>query len=196
VDHQLTSKHGLGGRYLYNDNFQGGGGQATPPGLTTQNPLRTQAASAWLTSSLTPRTLNELRVSYQRYATTTTASDPQSETIPSIEVSQLGLTGFNAASDRTAIGLAVNLPQLRGAHSLKFGADLRRTRIAQIDLSLMKTTRIRERHRFQLRADFFNFSNTRNFGIPEARINNAGFANQWGTDGGNRRIFVSAKYQF
>jgi hypothetical protein len=47
-----------------------------------------------------------------------------------------------------------------------------------------------------LRADFFNLSNTRNFGIPEARINNAGFGNQWGTDGGNRRIFVSLKYQF
>lgn len=144
VDHQLTNKHGIGGRYLYNDNFQGGGGQVTPPGLTTQNPLRTQAASAWLTSTLTPRMLNELRLSYQRYGSTTTASDPASETIPSVEIPQLGLTGFNAATDRTAIGLAVNLPQYRfnntyqiqdtfsmtrGAHSLKFGADLRRTRI-------------------------------------------------------------------
>jgi hypothetical protein len=147
IDHQLTSKHNLGGRYLYNDNFTGGGGQATPPGLTTQVPLRTQAFSFWLTSMLTPRALNELRLSYQRYATTTTASDPQSETIPSVEVPQLGLTGFNAAADRTAIGLAVNLPQYRynntyqiqdtfsathGSHSWKFGADLRRTRIKSL----------------------------------------------------------------
>ncbi len=147
IDHQLTSEHSLGGRYLYNDNFSSGSGQVTPPGLTTQNPLRTQAAEAWLTSSLTARTLNELRLGWQRYGSTTTAMDPSSETIPSIEVPQLGLTGFNAASDRTAIGLAVNLPQYRfnniyqiqdnlsyssGAHALKFGVDLRRTRIKSL----------------------------------------------------------------
>jgi hypothetical protein len=113
IDHQLTQKHSLGGRYLYNDNFSGGGGQATPPGLTTQVPQRQQALSLWLTSNLTPRTLNEIRLSWQRLGSTTTASDPASETIPSIEVPQLGLTGFNAAADRTAIGLAVNLPQYR-----------------------------------------------------------------------------------
>jgi hypothetical protein len=73
---------------------------------------------------------------------------------------------------------------------------LRSDGIANLDLSLMKSTRIRERHQFQLRADFFNFSNTRNFGVPEGRITNSGFLNQWGTDGGNRRIFVSAKYLF
>jgi len=73
---------------------------------------------------------------------------------------------------------------------------LRSDGIANIDFSLMKATRIIEGHQLQLRADFFNFSNTRNFGIPEARINNAGFGNQWGTDGGNRRIFVSLKYVF
>jgi len=73
---------------------------------------------------------------------------------------------------------------------------LRSDGIAQIDLSLMKATKITERHQLQFRADFFNFGNTRNFGIPEARISNAGFANQWGTDGGNRRIFMSLKYVF
>jgi len=63
-------------------------------------------------------------------------------------------------------------------------------------VNVTKTTKIGERHQIQLRAEFFNLSNTRNFGIPEARINNAGFANQWGTDGGNRRIFVSLRYMF
>jgi hypothetical protein len=147
IDHQLTQKHSLGGRYLFNNNFSGGGGQATPPGLTTQVPQRQQALSMWLTSSLSPRTLNELRLSYQRYASTTTASDPASESIPSVEIPELGLTGFNAAADRTAIGLAVNLPQFRfnnlyqiqetfthtqGAHSWKFGMDLRRTQIKSL----------------------------------------------------------------
>ena len=44
--------------------------------------------------------------------------------------------------------------------------------------------------------DFFNLTNTRNFGIPEARINNAGFLNQWNTDGGNRRITFTLRYVF
>jgi hypothetical protein len=34
----------------------------------------------------------------------------------------------------------------------------------------------------------FNATNTRNFGIPDSRINSANFLNQWATDGGNRRI--------
>jgi Carboxypeptidase regulatory-like domain len=141
VDHQLTQNHSLGGRYLYNDNVDDGfGAQVTPPGLTTVNPIRTQAATTWLTSTLSSRTLNEVRASYQRYASTTTAANPESETIPSVEIPQLGLTGFNNASDRTGIGLAVNLPQYRtnntyqlqdtmsyarGLHALKFGVDLR-----------------------------------------------------------------------
>ena len=33
--------------------------------------------------------------------------------IPSLEITELGMTGFNAAANRTAIGLAVNLPQFR-----------------------------------------------------------------------------------
>ncbi len=140
LDHQF-GQHRLGGRYLYNDSVEGGTGQATPPGLTTQNTQRQQALAVWLTSNLSPRTLNELRVSWQRLASNTSATDPASEAIPSIEITQLGLTGFNAASSRTAIGLAVNLPQFRfnntyqlqetlswtrGSHALKFGADLRR----------------------------------------------------------------------
>ena len=144
IDHQLNDKHSLGGRFLYNDNIQGGIGQVTPPGLTTVQPLRTQAFSFWVTSTFTPRMLNELRLSYQRYATTTTASDTSSETIPSVEIPELGLNGFNSATDRTAIGLAVNQPQFRvnntyqlqdtyslteNAHSFKFGMDLRRNQI-------------------------------------------------------------------
>ena len=153
IDHQLTQKHSLGGRYLFNNNFTGGGGQATPPGLTTQGPTRQQALSVWLTSSLSPRTLNELRLSYQRHGSTTTASDPASESIPSVEIPELGLTGFNAAADRTAIGLAVNLPQFRfnniyqiqdtyshtqGAHSWKFGMDLRRSQINSLFITQLR----------------------------------------------------------
>ena len=141
VDHTFNPQHSMGGRYLFSDSEQGGIGQVTPPGLTTQNVSRTQAMSVFLTSSFTPRVLNEFRVSWQRLATVTSATDPSSETIPSIEIPELGLTGFAGSASRTAIGLAVNLPEFRfnntyqvqetiawtrGAHALKFGLDLRR----------------------------------------------------------------------
>jgi hypothetical protein len=141
IDHRINAQHSLGGRYLYSDSVQNGIGQATPPGLFTNNPVRTQALTAYLTSTLTPTTLNELRASWQRLASNTLPGDPASLTIPSIEVPELGLTGFNSDISRTAIGLAVNQPQYRynntyqlqdtfswnkGSHGLKFGLDFRR----------------------------------------------------------------------
>jgi hypothetical protein len=141
IDHTFNTRHSMGGRYLFSDSEQGGIGQVTPPGLTTQNVNRTQAMSVFFASSFTPRVLNELRISWQRRANVTSAADPSSETIPSIEIPELGLTGFAASASRTAIGLAVNLPNsgfnntyqlqetiawTRGTHALKFGLDLRR----------------------------------------------------------------------
>jgi hypothetical protein len=73
---------------------------------------------------------------------------------------------------------------------------LRSDGIGNIDLSILKTTSITETHRIQFRADFLNMTNTRNFGIPEARVNNSGFGNQWGTNGGSRFIYLSLKYLF
>ncbi len=74
---------------------------------------------------------------------------------------------------------------------------LRSDGIGNVDFSLSKSTRLFwESHKLQFRFDFFNLTNTRNFGIPEARVNNAQFAKQSATDGGNRRIFLSLKYLF
>jgi len=39
-------------------------------------------------------------------------------------------------------------------------------------------------------------TNTRNFGIPEARITSPGFLDEGSTDGGSRRIFFGLKYSF
>ena len=70
--------------------------------------------SLFLTSTLTPRVLNEVRVSWQRLGNYHQCRPTRPrKTIPSIEIPELGLTGFNAAASRTAIGLAVNLPQFR-----------------------------------------------------------------------------------
>ncbi len=73
---------------------------------------------------------------------------------------------------------------------------LRSDGINNIDFGLMKNTRIGENQRLQLRADFFNFTNSRDFGIPDSTVNSANFLNQWGTDGGNRRIIVGLRYVF
>jgi len=141
LDHSFDPQHSMGGRYLFSDSEQRGIGQATPPGLTTRDSLRTQAMTVFFTSSFTPRLLNELRISWHRSVNVSSPSDPASETIPSIEVPELGLTGFAASDSRTAIGLAVNSPNsgfhntyqlqetigtTRGAHALKFGIDFRR----------------------------------------------------------------------
>jgi Carboxypeptidase regulatory-like domain len=138
VDHRVNSKNDLSVRYLYDDGDSGGNGQVTPPGLTTKNVFRTQAVNVMLTTVITPRLVNQGRLAWARLATTTASDDPRSETIPSIEIADLGLQGFNAANNRTGIGLAVNLPQFRnnntyqiqdnlswtnGSHTFKFGAE-------------------------------------------------------------------------
>jgi hypothetical protein len=147
IDHRFSENHLLNGRYLYQDADTIGTGQASPPGNTSNNLSRNQGVNLSLTSTLGPRVVNEARIAYLRSASNTTSNNPDSETIPSIEVNQLGLQGFNAAASRTAIGLGVNLPQFsfretwqyqnnlsytRGEHSMKFGADVRRSRLNQL----------------------------------------------------------------
>jgi hypothetical protein len=73
---------------------------------------------------------------------------------------------------------------------------LRADDIMLVDFGVIKNTRISERLRLQLRADAYNVLNKRNFGIPDARINSSNFLNQWGTNGGNRRIILGARFVF
>lgn len=142
IDHRFNDKNAIYGRYRYDYNATEGTGQVTPAGLTTVNDTKTKAATIVLNSLLTNSLSNEARIAWTRYDSVTAASDARSESIPSLEITGLGMNGFNAANNRTAIGLAVNLPQFRindtyqitdsiswtkGNHNLKFGADLRRT---------------------------------------------------------------------
>lgn len=142
IDHRINDKNLLYGRYRFDSNTSAGGGQVTPPGLTTVVPTKTKAATLVLNTIATSKLSSEIRLAWSRFDSTTNAADPSSESIPSIEIAELGLTGFNAAASRTAIGLAVNLPQYRindtyqvqdsisyttGNHNLKFGIDGRRT---------------------------------------------------------------------
>jgi hypothetical protein len=142
VDHQLGQNHTLTGRYLFTETPENSGsGQVTPPGLTTVNVSNQHSLNTWLNSVLSPNMSNELRVAWSHLGTNTGAQNAASEEIPSIEITELGMTGFNAGANRTAIGLAVNLPQfrfndtyqfqnnltyVRGNHVMKAGVDVRR----------------------------------------------------------------------
>ena len=149
VDHRLNDDHTLYGRYIYQDSDRVGGtvSQITPPGFSSSVPARTQGVNISLNSVLTPRLVNEARAAFLRNASASVALNPESELIPSIEVVELGLIGFNASPTRTAIGLGVNLPQdsirntyqlqdsvsySAGNHAVKFGADIRRNQLHQL----------------------------------------------------------------
>ena len=141
VDHQLAPNHTLTGRYLLTDLPEdSGAGQVTPPGLTTFITTNRHSLNTWLNSVLSQNMSNEFRVAWSHLGTITNAQDSTSEEIPSLEISELGMTGFNSGTNRTAIGLAVNLPQyryndtyqfqnnltyVRGNHLMKAGFDVR-----------------------------------------------------------------------
>ncbi len=73
---------------------------------------------------------------------------------------------------------------------------LRADGINNIDFGLLKNVRVSEGNTLQIRADFFNMTNTRNFGIPNGNVTSANFLNQWGTNGGNRRVIFGLRYSF
>ena len=74
---------------------------------------------------------------------------------------------------------------------------LRADGIGNLDMSLNKSFRMPiEGHKLNFRTEMYNATNTRNFGIPNASFLNANFANQWLTNGGNRRIVMGLRYTF
>jgi len=73
---------------------------------------------------------------------------------------------------------------------------LRADGIGNVDFGFIKNTRVKESQNIQFRVEMYNATNPRNFGIPEGRVNSSNFLNQWGTDGGNRRIIVALRYTF
>jgi hypothetical protein len=73
---------------------------------------------------------------------------------------------------------------------------LRADGIQNLDFGILKNTNLFEGHRVQFRADMFDATNTRNFGIPNGTVTSANFLNQWATDGGRRRIVLGLRYTF
>ncbi|MGB8507537.1 MAG: carboxypeptidase regulatory-like domain-containing protein [Pyrinomonadaceae bacterium] len=147
IDHRLSENHILNGRYIYQDQNLSGSGQSTPPGYESSNVSRNQGINLSLNSVLSPQMVNEARAGFLRAGSASVASNLRAEAIPSIQITALGLTGLNAGSSRTAIGLAANLPQnsirntyqlqdnlsySMGNHAFKFGGDIRRNQLHQL----------------------------------------------------------------
>ena len=96
ADHRFNDKHNMFLRYQA-DTRETVSGQAVPPGLTSQSPTERNIAVFAFNSSLTPAIFNEVRASFNRQNTATIAADANSQNIPSIEVSALGLTEIGRA---------------------------------------------------------------------------------------------------
>ena len=98
---------------------------------------------------------------------------------------------------RAAGGRALFSPLPAGVRVGNVGRNtLRAERINNIDLGIVKNTRINERQNLQFRIEMYNSTNTRHFGIPNSTVTSSNFLNQWGTDGGNRRIIAALRYSF
>jgi hypothetical protein len=73
---------------------------------------------------------------------------------------------------------------------------LRSDGFRQVDIGVIKDTRLGENVRAQFWVDFFNAFNERNFGIPSGVVTAPDFLDQWATDGGSRRLRFGARLVF
>ncbi|MCM3870557.1 MAG: TonB-dependent receptor, partial [Pyrinomonadaceae bacterium] len=140
LDHRFNEKNFFYARYRFDSQDSSGGGQVTPPGLTTVNESRSSALAIVLNSVLTSRSSNEVRFAWLQFSSRGDAEFPFSKTIPAMTIVGLGMVQSNAGS--RALGFSPGLPGFRehdtyqitdafsyvtGAHSMKFGVELRRT---------------------------------------------------------------------
>lgn len=104
---------------------------------------------------------------------------------------------FRARGTVSAAGNALFRSLVAGERVGNAGRNiLRSDGLNNVDFGILKNIRLTETQRVQLRADFFNLTNTRDFGTPNAIVTSPGFLNQWDTDGGNRRVIVAIRYVF
>ena len=112
--------------------------------------------------------------------------------ITTLDTSRMSIKELLAAGGR-----ALYQPLPAGVRVGNVGRNtLRAERINNIDLGFIKNTRIKERQNLQFRVEMYNATNTRHFGIPNSTVTSSNFLNQWGTDGGNRRIILALRYAF
>jgi len=145
VDHKVSEKSQLSGRYLFADQYNPVGGATLGlPGFTTSIANRFQNFLISETHVFTPSLTNELRLSYNRIALAfpNDSANPLGQTLPSIVIN--GVTDVNGAGFN--FGIQTNLPQgriannyviqdtvtyIRGNHTFRAGLDLLQQRSLQ-----------------------------------------------------------------
>jgi TonB-dependent Receptor Plug Domain len=142
LDQTFNEKNLFYVRYRFDSQNSSGGGQVTPPGLTTVNDSRSSALAIALNTVLTSRSSNDARLAWLQFSSRGDAEFPLAKTIPAITIGGLGIVGVNAQGTRVALGFPPNLPGFRehdtyqisdafsyvtDSHSMKFGVELRRT---------------------------------------------------------------------
>src|SRR6266498_1423032 len=140
LDHRFNEKNLFYARYRFDSQNSSGGGQVTPPGLTTVNESRSSALAIVLNTVLTSRSSNEARLAWVQFGSRGDAEFPLSKPIPAMTIGGLGIVGANPQGSSTSLGFPPTLPGFRehdtyqitdafsyvtGSHSMKFGVELR-----------------------------------------------------------------------
>jgi hypothetical protein len=133
LDHQVGQNHRLSMRYIFFDNFiaDNVGGGLTSVQRGTDFSDRQHSTGVQLISTITPTTLNELRVQYATRAQSR-APGAQAGTGPAITITGVANFGGPIAGDADAgfafsqnvLQVANNLTHIRGDHAFKAGFDV------------------------------------------------------------------------
>ena len=73
---------------------------------------------------------------------------------------------------------------------------LRANGINRVDFGLLKSVKVREGHSLQIHANFFNTTNTRDWGIPESVFTSPAFLNEGALEVPPRRIQMGLRHAF
>lgn len=109
-----------------------------------------------------------------------------------LDLSRMQVREIQAAGGASLFRAAnVNAPAGNAGRNI-----LRANGINRVDFGVIKNVRVREGHTFQIHANFFNATNTRDWGIPEGVFTSAAFLNEGAAEVPARRIQVGLRYAF
>lgn len=148
VDHNLSSRISIFGRYNYSPTSLTGRGAGAPLSEVSSSKITTQTATVGATWEILPTLIDDLRFNYSRVSASSSNSlDSFGGAVPLASLplqspfnqqnsefgfsinalkSGLFLPGRNAANLQQQINIVDIVPLTRGSHSLKFGIDYRR----------------------------------------------------------------------
>ncbi|MFN0103104.1 MAG: hypothetical protein ACKV2U_13560, partial [Bryobacteraceae bacterium] len=109
-----------------------------------------------------------------------------------LDLSRMSVREIQAAGGGRLFRAASRTEPLGNAGRNIFRAD----GINRVDFGLIKNLRVRETHTLQIHANFYNATNSRDWGIPEGVFTSASFLNEGAAEVPARRIQVGLRYAF